>query len=144
MFVFISEGEGGAPRVGINFSLARSYCGTAGREVDLNNGIRGVIGEFGAIAESGDGGGLIIPGKCDDLDRMCLFKNAVLLLDSDEGETGCAAPKDVVIDDDGDGRDGLDSVDVATDLDERGVAGEEYKGLVDNPENLVCKLMSGS
>lgn len=72
---------------------------------------------------------------------MCLFKNTVLLLDSVENETGCAAPKDVVTDDDG--GDGLDSVDVATDLDEVGVAGEEYKGLTDNPENLVCKLTSG-
>lgn len=95
------------------------------------------MGEFGVIAESGDGGGLIIPGKCDDLDRMCLLKNTVLLLDSVENETGCAVPK-VVIDDDG--RDGLDSV---TDPDEVGVAGEEYKGLTENPENLVCKLTSG-
>lgn len=72
---------------------------------------------------------------------MCLFKNAVLLLDNVENETGCAAPKDVVIDDDG--GDGLDSVNVTTDPDEVGVAGEEYKGLIDNPENLVCKLTFG-
>lgn len=139
MFVIIGEGEGGAPKVGTNFSLARSYCGTDGSEVDLNNGIRDLVGEFGVIAESGEGGGLIIPGKCEDLDRICLFKNAARLLDSGENETGCAAPKDDVIADD-DGGDGLDSFKVATD--EAGVAGE-YKGLIDRPPNLVCKLTVG-
>jgi len=75
------------------------------------------------------------------LDRRCLPKNAALLLDDGENETGCAAPKDDVTDDVG--GDGLDSVDVATDSGEVGVAGEEYKGLIDSPENLVRKLTLG-